>query len=124
MKTSGAGGAEKDGASSSSTSLECSVSLDHQHDPDWLKKGRKDVDVGARKSGPELRPVTKPPQHDPRIQYLLPKNRGPKDITQGESVKKPPEEQPTQKSVEGQEKVQLQMRLQKQKKENLLQKRK
>ncbi len=43
MKTSGSGGAKKDDSSSSSTSLEHSVSPDHQHDPDWLKKGRKDV---------------------------------------------------------------------------------
>jgi len=97
MKTSGAGGAKKDDSSSSSTSSEHSVSLDCQCDPDWLKKGRKDVDVGGRKSGLELRPVTKPPQHHPGIQFLLPINRGPKDITQGKSVKKPPEEQPTPK---------------------------
>jgi len=56
----------------------------------------------------------KPPQHNPGIQYPLPINRGPKDITQGKSVKKPPEEQPTPKSMEGQEKVQVWMRLQKQ----------
>jgi len=38
-KTSGARGGKKDDSSSSTTSLEHSVSLDHHHDPDWLKKG-------------------------------------------------------------------------------------
>jgi len=42
MKTSGAGGGKKDDDSlSSSTSLECYVSPDHQCDLDWLKKGKK-----------------------------------------------------------------------------------
>jgi len=86
---------KKNDSSSSSTSSERSVSPDCQHDPDWLKKGRKDVDVGGQKSGPELCTVTKPPQCNPGIQYPLPINRGPKDVTQGKLVKKPPEEQPT-----------------------------
>jgi len=89
-----------------------------------LKKGRKDVDVGGRKSGPELHPVMKPPQHNPGIQYLLPINRGPKDITQGESVKKPPEEQPTPKKCGRPRKGSSPDETSKAKKENPLWKRK
>jgi len=67
-----------------------------------LKKGKKDVDVCGKKSGPDLRPAMKPLQCDPRIHYLLPINRVPKDSAPGkiykvESIKKPPDEQPTSK---------------------------
>jgi len=64
MKTSGDGGGKKD--NSLSSSLECSVSLDHDCDPDWKQEGNKNVGVGGRKNGPDLWPVTKPPQHDPK----------------------------------------------------------
>jgi len=130
LKTSGARGSKKDdSSSSSSTSLEHSVSLDHQHDPDWLKKGRKDVDVGGRKSDPDLHPATKPLQCEPRIHYLLPINRVPKDSTLGkihkvESVKKTPEEQPTPKKRGRPRKGSSPDEASKAKKENRLRKRK
>jgi len=125
LKTSGAGGAKKDDSSSSSrTSSECSVSPYCQCDPDWLKKGRKDVDVGGRESGPDLHPVMKPLQCDPRIHYLLPINRGPKDSAPGKSVKKPPEEQPTPKKHGRPRKGSSLDETSKAKKENPLQKRK
>jgi len=75
MKTSGGGGGKKD--DSLSSSLECPISLDQNHDDDydWKPKGNKNVDVGGRKSGPDLQPETKPPQHDPGIHYPQPKVR-------------------------------------------------
>ncbi len=113
-KTSASGGAKKD---DDSTSSERSVSLDHFCDPEWKLKGKKNVDVGGRKNGPDLRPVMKPPQRDPKIFYPNPINRG-------ESAKKPPEEQPTPKNMECPKKVQVWMRFQKVKEENHLLKRK
>jgi len=55
-KTSRAGGGEK--YDSSSSSSESPISPDHDHDPDWKQKGNKNVDIGGRKSGPDLWPVT------------------------------------------------------------------
>jgi len=50
-KTSASGGAKKD---DDSTSSERSVSPDHNCDPDWKMKEKKNVDVGGRKSGLDL----------------------------------------------------------------------
>jgi len=50
-KTSASGGAKKD---DDLTSSEHSVSPDHYHDPEWKLKGKKNVDVGGRKSGLDL----------------------------------------------------------------------
>jgi len=50
-KTSASGGAKKD---DDLTSSECSVSLDCYCDLDWKIKGKKNVDVGGRKSDPDL----------------------------------------------------------------------
>jgi len=38
--------------------LEHPISPDHDHDSDWKQKGNKNADVGGRKSGPYLWPVT------------------------------------------------------------------
>ena len=124
MKTSGAEDGKKDD-SSSTTSLGHSLSLDHYRDLDWKKYEK--TDVGGRKSGLDLCPVTKPLQCDPRIHYPQPINRGAKDTVLGEKLNLLKNHQKIsllQRSMEGLGKLQVRMRLPKPKKENLPLKRK
>jgi len=69
---------------SSSSSLDYNVSTDRGDDYDWKPKGNKNFDVGGRKSGLDLCPVTKPPQCDPGTYYPQPIVRGQKDTAPGE----------------------------------------
>jgi len=96
-------------------------------DYDWKPKGNKNFDVGGRKSGLDLCPVTKPPQCDPGIYYPQPIVRGQKDTAPGEKKKlnwKRSNQKSIllQRSMEGPKKVQVQKNFPNPKRENHLQK--